>query len=428
MLGLGIFAAVFAVYGLIAVRAERVGLSRPLVFVVAGAVVALTGVVEPLAAGKPASLLLSLAEIALALVLFADASRISLARLRRGVGIPTRLLGPGMLLSIGLGTIVGLWLFGALDGWECAALAAILAPTDAALGAAVVENERVPQRIRQALNVEAGLNDGLAVPFLLLFVAGATVTEGLEPASFWTTTLLQKVGIGVLAGVLVGAVAGELARRARSAGWSSPASEQLAMAGAVIALFVFTEELGGSGFIAAFAGGLVAGSRLLSERRAALGFADEEGAVVAAFVFFALGLFAVELFDQLTWQQCAYAVLSLTLVRMLPVAIALMGSGLRAPTVAFMGWFGPRGLASVVLALVVLEEENKLTHIDTLVLTTLVTVILSIVAHGFSAAPLSRRYGAWAATLPADAPELGEAPDVPTPRSGLRGQGASLRG
>ena len=182
MLGLGIFAAVFAVYGLIAVRAERIGLSRPLVFVVAGAVVALTGAVDPLSSARPASLLLSLAEIALALVLFADASRVSLVRLRRRAGLPARLLGPGMLLSIGLGTVVGLWLFGALDGWECAALAAILAPTDAALGAAVVEDERVPQRIRQALNVEAGLNDGLAVPFLLLFVAGATVTEGLEPA------------------------------------------------------------------------------------------------------------------------------------------------------------------------------------------------------------------------------------------------------
>ena len=176
---------------------------------------------------------------------------------------------------------------------------------------------------------------------------------------------------------------------------------------------MFTEELGGSGFIAAFVGGLAAGSRLRDERAPALGFTDEEGAVVGAFVFFALGLFAVELFDQLTWQECAYAVLSLTLVRMLPVAIALIGSGLRAPTVAFIGWFGPRGLASVVLALVVLEEEHQLPHIDTVVLTTLVTVILSVVAHGFSAAPLSGRYGAWAAKLPPDAPELGEAPAYP---------------
>ena len=137
---------------------------------------------------------MSLAEVALTLVLFADASRVSLAQLRRGAALPARLLGPGMLLSIGLGTVVGLWLFGALDAWECAALAAILAPTDAALGAAVVEDQRVPQRIRQALNVEAGLNDGLAVPFVLLFVAGATVTEGFEPGSFWATTLVQKVG------------------------------------------------------------------------------------------------------------------------------------------------------------------------------------------------------------------------------------------
>ena len=208
MIGLGIFAGVFAVYGLVAARAERAGLSRPFVFLVAGAVVALTGAVDPLSAGRPTALLLSLAEVALTLVLFADASRVSLARLRRRAALPARLLGPGMLLSIGLGTAFGLWLLGGLDAWECAALAAILVPTDAALGAAVVEDQRVPQRIRQALNVEAGLNDGLAVPFLLLFAAGATVAEGFEPGSFWATTLAEKVGIGLLAGVLVGGVAG----------------------------------------------------------------------------------------------------------------------------------------------------------------------------------------------------------------------------
>jgi sodium/hydrogen antiporter len=410
MLGLGIFAAVFAVYGLIAVRAERIGVARPLVFVAAGMAATLTGAVEPLADGEPRSMLLVVAEIALALVLFADASRVNLALLRRGAGVPMRLLGPGMLLSMGLGTVAAVWLFDGLDGWECAALAAILAPTDAALGAPVVEDERVPQSIRQTLSVEAGLNDGLAVPFLLLFIAGATVTEGFEPASFWATTALQKVGIGVLAGVVVGVLAGELARRARRAGWSSAPSEQLATAGAVVALFVFTEELGGSGFIATFVGGLSAGSRLRSERRTALGFVDELGAVVSAFVFFALGLIAVELLDEITWQVGLYAVLSLTVVRMLAVAVALLGSGLRAPTVGFVGWFGPRGLASVVLALVVLEQDQRLANVDTLVLATLVTVMISIVAHGFSAGPLGRRYGEWAATVPPLAAERVRAP------------------
>lgn len=420
MLELGIFAAVIALYGLVAVRAEGVGLSRPMVFVVAGGLAALAGTTEALPEGEPSTGLLALSEIALALVLFADSSRISLARLRRGAALPLRLLGPGMVLSIGLATLVGLWLLGALGAWECAVLAAILVPTDAALGAAVVEDERVPRRIRQALNVEAGLNDGLAVPFLLLFVAGATVSEGLEPASFWVVTMLEKVGIGLLAGVAVGALAGELARRARSNGSSSPASEQMALAGVAIALFVFTEELGGSGFIAAFAGGLAVGERL---RAPAVGFVDEGGALVSSFVFFTLGIFAIEFADEITWQACIYAVLSLTLVRMLPVAIALRGSGLSRQSIAFIGWFGPRGLASVVLVLVVLEQESQLEHVDTVVVATLVTVILSIVAHGFSAGPLSGRYGAWAASLPPGAPELGEAPDVPT-RRGSRDAGA----
>lgn len=420
MMGLGIFAAVFVVYGLVAARAERAGISRPMIFVAAGAGVALIDAVDPPPGGQDAGILLALSEIALALVLFADASRVNLGRLRRGASAPIRLLGPGMLLSIGLGTAVGALLLGGLDLWECAALAAILVPTDAALGAAVVDDERVPRFIRQTLNVEAGLNDGLAVPFLLLFLAGATVSEGFEPGSFLATTVIEKIGIGVLAGGLVGALAGELARRARSSGWSSRGSEQLAMAGVAVALFAFTEELGGSGFIAAFVGGLIAGSRMKSERRPALGFADDEGAVVAAFVFFALGLSFVGLVDALTWEIALYAILSLTVVRMLPVAIALVGSGLRRQTVLFIGWFGPRGLASIVLALVVLEQEQQLDNVDTLVLTTLVTVVLSVVVHGFSAGPLGRRYGAWAAKLPPGAPELAEPPEVPTRTGGGR--------
>ena len=231
MLGLGAFAAVFAVYGLVAVRAERVGLSRPLVFVVVGALVALLGVEHPLLADRPAGLILNLAEIALALVLFSDAARLGFVRLRRGAGLPLRLLGPGVAVSIGLGTLLGLWPLGGLDGWECAVLAAILSPTDVTLCAAAVRDERVPQRIRQALIVESGLNDGPAVTLLLLFVAGATVTEGLKPGSFWVTTVLEKVGVGVLVGVVVGLLAGELARCSRRAGWSTPASERLAMVG-----------------------------------------------------------------------------------------------------------------------------------------------------------------------------------------------------
>lgn len=405
MLALGIFAAVLAAYELAAAPLGRLGISRPMVFVAAGALVALTGAFQPLPGGELAGALLLLAEIALALVLFADASRVNLAWLRRDYAVPLRLLGPGMLMSIGLGTLVGAWLLDGLDGWECAALAAILAPTDAALGAAVVEDDRVPGPVRQALSVEAGLNDGLAVPFLLLFIAGATVSEGFEPGSYWASTALEKIGIGLLAGAVVGVVAGELVRRGRRAGWASGVSEQLAMAAVVVALFVFTEELGGSGFIAAYVGGLVAGARLGRGSAPAVWFIDEEGAVVGAFVFFALGLVALELLDAITATVVVYALLSLTVIRMVPVAIALIGSGLSARTVAFVGWFGPRGLASVVLALVVLEGDEELQSIDTLILATLLTVILSIVLHGLSAGPLARRYGEWSRRLPATAPE-----------------------
>lgn len=405
MVVLGIFAAALAAYELVAIRVEAAGLSRPLAFVAVGALVAATGIVDPLPGDEPAGVLLPLAEIALTLVLFSDASRINLGWLRQDYGLPARLLGPGMLMSIGLGTLAGLWLFDQLDAWECCLLAAVLAPTDAALGAAVVEDERVPSRIRRSLSVEAGLNDGLAVPFVLLCVAGATVTEGFEPGSFWASTLAEKIGIGVLAGVAVGVLAGELARRGRRTGWASGTSEQIAMAGIAVAMFVFTEELGGSGLIAAYVSGLVVGWRLGRDSAPAVGFVDEEGTVVGAFVFFALGLVAIELLDVITLAIVAYALLSLTVIRMLPVSIALIGSGLRMRTVAFIGWFGPRGLASIVLALVVLELDDELRSIDTLVLTTLVAVILSILLHGLSAGPLARRYGEWSRRLPEAAPE-----------------------
>lgn len=422
MLGLGIFAAVVAVYGLVATRLGRAGITRPIAFTAAGVGVALVGAEQPFTRGEPTSLLLAIAEVALALVLFSDASRITLAGLRRGTGLPLRLLGLGMLLAIGLGTLVAVWLFGGLDAWLCAALAAILAPTDAALGAAVVEDRRVPQRIRQGLNVEAGLNDGLAVPFLLLFIAGAEVTEGLEPGSFLATAVAEKIGIGALAGVLVGAAAGAAVRRSRAHGWSSQASEQLAMVGVAVAMFVFCEELGGSGFIAAYVGGLAAGNFLRDERSPALLLTDREGAIVGSFVFFLLGLAAVELFGELTWRQLVYAVLSLGVIRMVAVGVSLIGSGYAWRTVAFVGWFGPRGLASIVLALVALEELGASPAVDAIVLTALVTVMLSILAHGLSASPLSGRYSRWAATLGAGAPELGEAPEVPS-RAQLNGGG-----
>jgi NhaP-type Na+/H+ or K+/H+ antiporter len=421
MLGLGIFAAVVAVYGLVAAQLGRMGVTRPIAYTAAGVVVGVAGVEQPLAEGRPAGLVLAVGEIALTLVLFADASRITLSGLRHGTTLPLRLLGPGMLLSVGLGTLAGLWLFGALDVWQCAVLAAILAPTDAALGAVVVRDRRVPGRIRQALNVEAGLNDGLAVPFLLLFIAGVEVKEGLAPGSFFATTLLEKIGIGVVVGIALGAAAGYAARRTREDGWSTRGSEQLALAGAAVAIFVFCEELGGSGFIAAYVGGLAAGNLLRSERGPAMVFTDREGAIVSSFVFFLLGLIAVELVGELTWRSVAYAVLTLTVVRMVSVGVALAGSGFGRPTVAFVGWFGPRGLASIVLALVALEELGASPATDLIVLTALMTVVLSVVAHGVSASPLADRYARWAGTLPAAAPELGETTELPA-RPGLNGR------
>ncbi|HTE59762.1 MAG TPA: cation:proton antiporter, partial [Solirubrobacteraceae bacterium] len=404
MVVLGLLACLIFGFGLVSRRLEGTIVSAAMVFVAAGIVAGWTGLVDLGSAthvdhSTSREAVFLVAELALVLLLFTDAAQIHPRHLR-GNPLPLRLLGIGLPLTIGLGTLLALVFLSDLNTWECAIVAAVLAPTDAALGQAVVSSPRLPLRIREALNVESGLNDGGSVPFLMLFIALAASHEGLEDG--WVHFAVEQIGYGTLIGVAVGGAGGAALRRASERGWTTTAFERLALAAIAIIAWYAAGEAGGNGFIAAFVGGAAAGMAAGSLRERVLDFAEEEGQLLNLAVFFIFGVFAADALGDTTWQTVAYAVLSLTVIRMLPVAVAVVGLGLRPATIAFLGWFGPRGLASIILALVVIEEEPALAGIDEIFLVMTVTVLLSVLAHGISAAPLTRRYARMTGTLGSD--------------------------
>jgi NhaP-type Na+/H+ or K+/H+ antiporter len=343
----------------------------------------------------------TLAEATLALVLFADASRIRVRQLERGAGLPERLLGIGLPLTIALGALAAAVVFAELTLGEALILAVVLAPTDAALGQAVIVHPRVPQRIRQGLNVESGLNDGICVPLLFAAVAFADVESDVSGGHSAITLLLEEIGYGTLAGIaaglLIAAVVIHGGRRDLIAG---PWRQVIPAAGAALA-YGIAIALDGSGFIAAFVAGAVFRLALGRDPEELNRLTEEVGDVLngVTFVLFGAILLGPAL-QALDWRIVLYAVLSLTLVRMLGVVIATLGSHARRPTTAFLGWFGPRGLASIVFAVIVLEE-SQLPHEHILVLTTYLTVGLSVLLHGISAAPLANRYARWYERHPA---------------------------
>ncbi|MCZ7531414.1 MAG: cation:proton antiporter [Acidimicrobiia bacterium] len=334
----------------------------------------------------------TLAELTLVLVLFTDAARIHLRSLERESALPVRLLLIGMPLTIAVGAAVAYGLFD-VALWSALLLAAVLTPTDAALGQIVVASPRVPARIRQTLNVESGLNDGIAVPFITLFIAGASATQSVRSAEYWASFAAKQIGFGVLVGVGVGLVGGWLVQRATASGWMDGTFRQLAVLSLAVGAFFVAEEIDGNGFIAAFVAGMVVGNVTREACSGIFDFTEEEGQLLALLTFMIFGgTFVGPAFDELTWEVVVYAVLSLTLIRMVPVAVALAGAGLRRDTVLFVGWFGPRGLASIVFGLLVLETADIPGHEEIFTAVTW-TVLISVFAHGLSAVPLSRLYG-----------------------------------
>jgi sodium/hydrogen antiporter len=410
---LAVLAAVVFAFGLFSRRLEGTVLTAPIVFVVAGAILgpAGLGLVE---FGLDDHAVLLLGEIALALVLFTDAARINLSALRQNQGLPLRLLGIGMPLTIALGTFVAALLLTDLTFWEAAIVGTVLAPTDAALGQAVVSNTHVPDRVRQALNVEAGLNDGLSVPFLALFLTLAVAKEELQPASYWIGFALEQIGLGAIVGIGVGLAGGWFVRWASRKGWMTDPFQRLALLALALIAWALADQIGGNGFIAAFVGGLAVAPTVEGFGERLIQLTDAEGQLLNLSVFFIFGILVIGVVQPLSWEIALYALLSLTLIRMLPVAISLIRTHLRSVSVLFMGWFGPRGLASIVLGLIVVAEAPLLAGREQIEQVVALTVLLSVLLHGLTAAPLSATYARQSQKMGPDAPEKQRAVEVPT--------------
>lgn len=330
----------------------------------------------------------TLAELTLALVLFTDASNANLGVLKKNIAIPRRLLLIGLPLTILLGFGVGVLVFDGLTLLEIAILATMLAPTDAALGKAVVTNEAVPSNMREGLNVESGLNDGICVPILFVFLALVTAT-GAETSTLVLALKLvaEEIGIGLAVGIGLTITGSWLGTRFADRGWVTETWRQLPVPALAVACFAVAQWLGGSGFIAAFAGGLLFGGIQKRHKRELLLAAEGTGDTLALITWVVFGAAVVgQAVGSFSWEVVLYALLSLTLVRMLPVFLVLAGMNLQTSKKLFMGWFGPRGLASIVFAVIVLNEH--LPGGGTIAMTAVCTIVLSVVAHGLSANPL----------------------------------------
>jgi sodium/hydrogen antiporter len=357
-----------------------------------------------------------LAESTLTLLLFADASRIDVGALRREVTVPLRLLGIGLPLTIVAGALLAWGVFGELAFVEALVLAVVLAPTDAALGQAVVTDTRLPSRIRQGLNVESGLNDGICVPLLFIALGVAEAEEGAIGGGHAVRLVLEEIGYGALGGVIAGAAGALVLVLAWPRGLIASRWLQVVPLGTAALAYGLAAPRGGSGFIAAFVGGFVFGALRRRVGGEVSFLLDESGEILNAVTLIVFGavIFGPVL-ENVTWEAALYAVLSLTVARMLPVAVATLGSGARLPTVLYLGWFGPRGLASIVFA-VILVEEAHLPHAQTLLLAIFATVALSVYAHGLTAKPLTGRYVAWYRARRDDAALPMESEPVPSQR------------
>jgi NhaP-type Na+/H+ or K+/H+ antiporter len=405
MLLLAVFVLVVFAYSLVSRRLERTIVTAPLLFAAAGALTSfLPEALRELMVDR--SGLLLVAEIGLVMTLFTDASRISPRMLRANGSLPVRMLSTGMLLTILLGTLAAKLILPGLGWWEAAILGAVLAPTDAGLGQVIVNSPRVPLRIREALNVEAGLNDGLSVPFLLLFIALAMAhVSDTGPGLLLARFLGEQLGLGALIGAGVGLAGGWLLGLARRKGWASDPLTQLGVVALPLLCMIASEAVEASMFIAAFVAGIAVQAGFREVGRHSVEFTEDWGQLFNFFVFFLFGLIVARECADVTPALLFFAAASLTVVRMLPVALALRGTGLSRSTILFMGWFGPRGLASIVLGMVYLEQQANLPGDATMRLAVMATVLMSIVAHGMSALPGAAAYEKRVAALDPSAPE-----------------------
>jgi sodium/hydrogen antiporter len=375
----------------------RRNVTGPLIFATAGY---LLGNPDwgPLPVDVDASSIHLIAEVTLALLLFTDASRVNVGELRADASLPVRLLGIGLPLSVIAGAVIAGML---LDlPWGLALfVGAALAPTDAALSVQVINDERIPMRLRRSLNVESGLNDGIVTPIVTvgLAVAASQLGHTTETVSIEFGTALRELGVGVVIGALLGVAGAVALNRATRRGWIAPGGRRLAALALAVSALAVTLALDGNGFIAAFVAGAAFGAfadRQALDLERTNELPELGGELLALVVWFLFGATLLPIaIGHLDGPVVLYALLSLTVVRMVPVASSMLGAGLDRPTTAFLAWFGPRGLASVVFALLAIEElggTDEATKVAGAAVA--LTVAASILLHGLTAGPGGRRY------------------------------------
>ena len=389
-----ILAAFLLIYSAVAGRIERSWISGPIVFVAVGFILG-PDALAVFRLNITGEGLRVLAELTLAMVLFTDAANADFGILRRNRGLPERLLLVGLPLTIVLGFVLAAIVFPLLGTLEIALLAAMLAPTDAALGKPVVTNQAVPAVMREALNVESGLNDGICVPIVVLLIGLAVGTQ-IEGGTMVhvARVVVEEIGIGLIVGLALTWLTTLMLRFAERRGWISEHWVEIPIVALAAACFAGAQAAGGSGFIACFVGGLLLSGLRERHKEELLRGAEHMGEALALLTWVVFGgIVVARLIDRVTWPALLYAVLSLTVVRMLPVFLCLIGTRTSTTDKLFIGWFGPRGLATIVFAVLVLDE--KLPGNDTMMLAAGWTVLLSVIAHGVTANPLVRRMG-WA--------------------------------
>jgi NhaP-type Na+/H+ or K+/H+ antiporter len=379
-------------FALVQRRLAKTPITGPMVFVALGLLAGASGLgIITGDTGQTVNVVNIVFQGTLVLLLFTDAAALHFSSWKRDADLPGRLLGVGLPLTIGLGTIFAALLFTDLSIWEAAIIGAITAPTDAALGAAVISNPRVPERVRQALDIESGLNDGISFPFVLIFIGLAGPDQGPGVIEIFAVA----IGVAVLIGVAVGVVGGRLMVKATDAGTMGHAWSGIAVIALATTAFVLSDAGGGSGFIAAFVAGLAYGEATRGEIKANEVLAANLGLGLTQVSFLLFGALVLEpALGNVTWQVLVMAALSLTVARMAPVAISMIGMKLNRVTILYMGWFGPRGLATIVFAALVVTDAD-LPGTETINVVAASIVGLSVLAHGLTAYPGSQAYANW---------------------------------
>lgn len=378
-----IISFIFIVYGLFSTVIEKGIFTAPLIFMLLGLIFGPQGL-NWIKISIENGILRTIAELALVLVLFTDASRIHLTSIKKDHNIPIRLLLIGLPLTMALGILIAPSIFDFLNFWEAAIVAIILAPTDAALSHIVVSSRQIPVRMRQALNIESGLNDGIVLPFVIVVLSFASVIDRAEPISTWALVIFYQFFWGISVGLFIGYFGGKIYQIAYKKKWMNQTFKKISTIALALLAYSLSIFFSGNGFISAFIAGLTIGNASRDICKPLHDFAAVEGRLLGLILFLLFGAIIIgPILHQINWKIALFAFLSLTLIRMLPVAISLIGCHLKWESIIYLGWFGPRGIASIVFGLMVIESSNIVDK-EAIFSIVMATVFFSIILHGLS--------------------------------------------